>query len=161
MRTRTRIVLSIGLIVALALVYSVGYKQGEYHWPSDGRQRPRGITLATVLRQRGVTPESIAYFRFIGDEPSFTSGRVATNTSDVTWIWDRMIETAEPYVFWESSGWRRVEIYTRDSPQPAVTLAVNATDATCISGDDRTFMCHGLHELVLHLLSPPQTAKIE
>jgi hypothetical protein len=161
MRTRSSILLSIGLIIAALLGYWAGYRHGSYHWPSDGWPHPRGITLAKVLRQRGVTPDSITFMRFIGDESSFTTGRVATNSADVAWIWDRMIETAEPYVFWESSGWRRVEIYTRGGPQPAVTLVVNATDATCISGENRTFMCHGLHDVVVRSLSPTQTAKNE
>ena len=161
MKSRTLIFLSIGVIIAVSLGYWAGYQHGSYHWPSDGRPHPRGITLAKALRQRGVTPDSITFMRFIGDESSFSAGRVTTNTTDVTWIWDRMFETAEPYVFWESSGWRRVEIYTRGGPQPAVTLGVNATDATCIAGDSRTFMFHGLHDVVVQSLLPPQTAKTE
>ncbi len=143
-------------MAAALLGYWAGYCRGTYHWPSDGWPHPRGITLAKVLRQRGVTPQSIAYLRFLGDESSFTGGRsatVGTNAGEIQWIWDRMIETAEPYVFWESSGWRRVEIYTRGGTQPAVTLAVNATDATCIAGDKRTFMCRGLEALALQHLT--------
>ena len=159
MKSRTPTVIAVCILVA-SLAYWAGYRQGQYHWPKDGWPHPRGITLAKALRQRGVSPDSIAYLRFVGDESSFTTGRVATNTTDVAWIWDRMIETAEPYVFWEASGYRRVEIYTRSGPQPAATLLVNTTDATSIAGDGRSFMCHGLHEIVLRLLSPPQTAKI-
>ncbi len=159
MKRRTLIFVAFGVIVATSLAYWAGYRQGQYHWPADGWPHPRSITLAKVLRQRGVTPASIAYLRFIGDESSFTPGRSATNVTDVAWIWDRMIETAEPYVFWESSGYRRVEVYTRSGPQPAVTLLVNATDATSIAGDGRRFMCHGLESLALHLLSEPQTAR--
>jgi hypothetical protein len=148
------------LIVAAALLgYWAGFRKGQYHWPSDGSPHAQGITLAKVLRQRGITPESIAYLRFIGDESSSTSGRVATNTADVAWIWDRMIQTAEPYVFWESSGGRKVEIYTHLRHQPAITLLVNATDATSIAGDKRSFMCHGLNSLALQLLSGAQTAR--
>jgi hypothetical protein len=115
-------------------------------------------TLATVLQSRGISPESITHFRFIGDEHSYTQGRVATDTN-VTWIWDRMIRTAEPYSFWEASGNRRVEVFTRTGHQPAVVLLVNTTDATSVAGDDRRFMCHGLHDLAMHLLSPTQAAQ--
>ena len=159
MRTRTLSIFGIGCLLGVSLGLCLGYSRAQYHWPADGSPWPRGLTLAKVLRQRGVSPESIAYFRFVGDENSLTTGRVATNSSDVTWIWDRMIETAGPYVFWESSGCRRIEIYTRSGPQPAVTLLVNATDATSISGDGRSFMCHGLESLALRLLSDSQTAK--
>jgi hypothetical protein len=149
----------VGLAVATSIGFLAGYKRGQYHW--DASPRPGGITLAKVLRQRGVSPESIAYMRFIGDESSYSTGQVATNSADVAWIWDRMIETAEPYAFWESSGFRRVEVYTHDGSQPAIMLHVNATDATSIAGDGRSFMCHGLHDLVVQHLSPPQTAKLE
>jgi hypothetical protein len=117
---------------------------------------PRGKpqTLATVLIERGLRPSLISHFRFIGDENSYTYGRVASVTNDTLWIWSRMIETAEPYSFWEASGSRRVEIYTRGNQQPAAVLLVNATDATSVSGDSRRFMCHGLHELAMRLLSP-------
>jgi len=155
-KTRTIIFFAV-FAVAVSLSFWVGYKHGQYHW--DGSPRPAGVTLAKILRQRGVSRESVAYLRFIGDENSYTAGRVATNTTDVAWIWDRMIETAEPYAFWESSGWRRVEIYTHDRPQPIVVLCVNATDATCIAGDNRSFMCHGLHDVALRFLSGQQMAK--
>lgn len=159
MNTRTFLFVIVGFVVAAALGVWVGYQRGQYHW--TGSSRPGGITLAKVLRARGISPESIAYLRFIGDENSFTTGRVATNTVDVGWIWDSMIETAEPYAFWESSGWRRIEVYTRSGSQPAVMLCVNASDATCMAGDKRTFMCHGLESLAMHFLSEPQTSKTE
>ena len=119
-------------------------------------QRP--ATLATILQARGISPETIVHFRFVGDESSYTSGRVAVDTN-VTWIWDRMIVTAEPYSYWVSSGYRRVEIYTRGQQQPAAVLFVNETDATHLEGDTRRFMCHGLEDLAMHLLSPTQTAQ--
>lgn len=159
MNTRTLLCFTAGLTIAALLGFWAGYQRGQYHW--DGSPRPNGITLAKVLRQRGISPESIAYLRFLGDENSLTTGKVATNSADVGWIWDSMIETAEPYAFWESSGWRRIEVYTRTGPQPAVMLCVNASDATCLAGDQRTFMCHGLEDLALHFLSEPQSVKAE
>jgi hypothetical protein len=159
MRIGRLIFIAFLVTVAASLGYWAGYRQGQYHWPSDGSPHARGITLAKVLRQRGITPESIAYLRFIGDESSSTLGRIATNTADVAWIWDRMIQTAEPYVFWESSGSRKIEIYTHLGQQPVATLLVNATDATSIAGDKRSFMCHGLDNLALRLLSGAQTTR--
>jgi hypothetical protein len=158
-KARRLVPVAIASVVAALLSYWAGYRHGEYHWPSDGRPYASGITLAKVLRQRGVAPEIISYLRFIGDESSFTTGRLATNTTDTAWIWDRMIETAEPYVYWQASGYRRIEIYTHAGPQPAVTLYVNETDATSVAGDGHRFMCHGLHDLAMRLLSPPQTAE--
>ena len=126
-------------------------------WP--GRRAPRRtLTLAAVLQKRGISPEMITHFRFVGDESSYTSGRVAVDT-DVAWIWDRMIATAEPYGYWVSSGYRRVEIHTRGQQQPAAVLFVNETDATHLEGDTRRFMCHGLEDLAVHLLSPTQAAQ--
>ena len=146
MRTRTLSIFAIGCALCILLGYFVG------------TTRTKQQTLATVLQERGVTPETITHFRFIGDEHSYTSGRVATDTN-AAWIWDRMIRTAEPYSFWEASGNRRVEVFTRGSQQPAAVLLVNATDATSVAGDDRRFMCHGLHDLAMRLLSPTQTAQ--
>jgi hypothetical protein len=87
-----------------------GYVASSFRQASEAPPRsvtqetsPQIVTLATVLQSRGVMPESITHFRFIGDEHSYTQGRVATDTN-VTWIWDRMIRTAEPYSFWEGSG---------------------------------------------------------
>jgi hypothetical protein len=148
MRTRTLVIFAVGCVVGSLLSYFAAETRGKQH------------TLATVLRKRGVTPETITHFRFIGDEHSYTSGRVATDTN-ATWIWDRMIQTAEPYSFWEASGNRRVEVYTRGGQQPAAVLLVNATDATSVAGDDRRFMCHGLHDLAMRLLSPTQTAQTQ
>lgn len=108
-----------------------------------------------MLRQRGITPKSIAYLRFLGDENSFTTDRVAVDTNDIEWIWGRMIETAEPYVYWESSGYRRIEIYTHGHSQPAAVLLVNDTDATSIYGARRSFMCYGLHDVAMQLLGGP------
>jgi hypothetical protein len=148
MRTRTAIVVVSGCVIGFVLGYLAGSKQ-----PPHGR-----LTLATVLRQRGLGPETITHFRFIGDEHSHTTGRVAVDTN-VAWIWDRMIATAEPYSFWEASGNRRVEVFRRGADQAAVVLLVNATDATAVAGDERRFMCHGLHELAVDLLSQPQTSE--
>src|SRR5438309_432048 len=93
MKSRT-LTLSIGgFAFAVLLGFWAGHKRAQYHW--GGSPRPSGITLATLLRQRGISPQSISYLRFIGDESSFTTGKVATNTTDVAWIWDTMIETAE------------------------------------------------------------------
>lgn len=151
MRTRTLIIFAVGCLLGILVGYMVG----------RGRQQPatRPVTLATVLRERGISPESLSHFRFIGDEHSYTSGRVASETNAAAWIWDKMIETAEPYSFWEASGYRRVEVFTRSGRQPAVVLLVNTTDATSVAGDDRRFMCHGLHDLAMRLLSPTQTAQ--
>jgi hypothetical protein len=105
------------------------------------------------LETRGIAPQTISHFRFVGDESSHTSGRTAIDT-DVSWIWEGMIATAEPYNYWLPSGYRRVEIFTRGQQQPAAVLFVNETDATHIEGDGRRFMCHGLEDLAIHLLSP-------
>jgi hypothetical protein len=157
MKTRT-LFLPIGFALTALLGFWLGYSRGQYHWPSDGSPWPRGLTLAKVLEQRGISPATITSFRFVGDESSRTTGRVAVET-DVSWIWDSMIATAEPYSHWLSSGYRRVEIFTLGGQQPAAVLLVNETDATSIEGDSRRFMCHGLEDLALHLLSSPQTAK--
>jgi hypothetical protein len=146
MRPRTFVIFAIGCVFGILLGYFAATKQ-------RGQQ-----TLATVLRERGVMPEAVTHFRFIGDENSYTSGRVATDTN-AAWIWDRMIRTAEPYSFWEASGNRQVEVFTRGSQQPSAVLLVNATDATSVAGDGRRFMCHGLHDLAMHLLSPTRTAQ--
>lgn len=158
MKTRTILFLSIGFAVAAMLGFWLGYGRGQYRWPSRGSPWSDGLTLAKVLEQRGISSANITSFRFVGDESSRTSGRAAVET-DVTWIWDSMIATAEPYSYWLPSGYRRVEIFTRGGQRPAAVLFVNETDATSIEGDSRRFMCHGLEDLALHLLSPTQTAK--
>jgi hypothetical protein len=155
MRTRTALIFTAGLFVATALGYWAGQSRGRHRWPADGSPWPVGLTLAKVLRERGVSPESVTHFRFVGDESSRTSGRVAVDTN-ATWIWERMLETAEPYSFWVSSGYRRVEIYIRGSTQPAAILFVNETDATNLEGDSRRFMCHGLSDFAVHLLTQTQ-----
>jgi hypothetical protein len=146
MRTRTFLVFGVGCVLGVAVGFWIG------------RAPQRSPTLATVLQARGISPEAITHFRFVGDEGSLTSGRVAVDTN-VTWIWDGMIATAEPYSYWLPSGYRRVEIFTRGQDRPAAVLFVNETDATHLEGDSQRFMCHGLEGLALHLLSPPQTAK--
>jgi hypothetical protein len=157
MKIRLFLIFFVGCLLGVLVGFWAGYGRAEYHWPKDGWPWPRGITLAKALRERGILPENITHLRFIGDECSYTAGKVAlmTDTNDIKWIWDRMIETAEPYVFWESSGYRRVEIYIHGSKQPAAMLCVNATDATHIAGDYRRFMCHGLEELAMRLLIQP------
>jgi len=114
------------------------------------------LTLAAVLQERGISPEKITHFRFVGDESSLTSGSLAVDTN-VSWMWDRLIATAEPYNYWVSSGYRRVEIHTRGQEQPAAVLFVNETDATHLEGDTQRFMCHGLEDLDVHLFSPTKT----
>ena len=148
MRTRTLTFLAVGCVFGFAVGFFAGRQPASAHH----------LTLATVLRERGVSPGSITHFRFIGDEHSFTSGRVAID-NNAAWIWDRMIETAQPYSFWEASGNRRVEVFSQGGDQPVAALLVNATDATSVVGDDRRFMCHGLHELAMHLLSQPVVSK--
>ena len=147
MRTRTLWVFCAGCALGVAAGFCVGRKP----------HRPE--TLASVLETRGIAPQTISHFRFVGDENSHTSGRTAIDT-DVSWIWDRMIATAEPYNYWLPSGYRRVEIFTRGQQQPAAVLYVNETDATHIEGDARRFMCHGLEDLAIHLLSPKDATEI-
>jgi len=146
MKTRTLLLFCVGCALGVAIGF----------WSSHTLQRPK--TLATALQARGITPEAITHFRFVGDEGSSTTGRVAVDTN-VSWIWDSMIATAEPYSHWVASGYRRVEIFTRGQQQPAAVLFVNETDATHIEGDSQRFMCHGLEDLALRLLSPTQTAQ--
>lgn len=160
MRTRTLSFLGLGCLLGVVLGFWLGHSRAQYRWPSGGSPWPRGLTLAKVLEERGISSATVTHFRFVGDEGSLTSGRVAVETN-VTWIWDGMIATAEPYSYWLPSGYRRVEIFTRGQQQPAAVLFVNETDATHIEGDSRRFMCHGLEDLALHLLSPTQTAKSE
>lgn len=146
MRTRTLLVFCVGCALGVAIGF----------WVSHAPQRPK--TLATALQARGVSSDAITHFRFVGDESSLTTGRVAVDTN-VSWIWDGMIATAEPYSYWLPSGYRRVEIFTRGQLQPAAVLYVNETDATHIEGDSQRYMCHGLEDLALHSLSPTQTAQ--
>jgi hypothetical protein len=117
-------------------------------------------TLATALRARGIEPEKITALRFIGDENSYTAGKSFIE-DDPAWIWDKMIETAEPYSFIEYSGFRRVEIITESGAAPAAVLLVNSSDATSIRGEEQRYMCHGFNDLILHCLDanngPTQT----
>ena len=158
MRTRRFLIFTIGCLLGVSLGFWIGHSGAPYHWNSDGSPWPRGLTLAKVLEQRGISSATISYFRFVGDESSRTSGRVAIETN-VDWVWNGMIATAEPYSYWLPSGYRRVEIFVRDRQQPAAVLYVNETDATHLEGDSRRFMCHGLEDLAMHLLSPTQTAQ--
>src|SRR5258708_40321601 len=118
MRTRNLLILCMGCLLGAVLGFWLG-----------SRAPRRTLTLAAVLKKRGITPHMITHFRFVGDESSYTSGRVAIDTN-VTWIGDRMIATAEPYSYWPPSGYRRIEIHTRGQQHPAAVLFVNETDAT-------------------------------
>jgi hypothetical protein len=138
----------------ILLLFLGGCAVGWLLGASLGKRPPQPPpTLALILRERGISSTNLAQFRFVGDESSYTSGRVATDTN-VTWIWDRMIATAEPYSHWLPSGYRRVEVFTNGQPQAAAAvLFVNETDATHVEGDTRRFMCHGLADHAMHLLA--------
>lgn len=146
MRTRATVILCVGCLVGAGVGFWVGHAP---HHTS---------TLATVLQARGISPETITALKFVGDESSYTSGRTAIETN-ATWIWDKMIATAEPYNYWVPSGYRRVEIFKRGQQKTAAVLFVNETDATHLEGDTRRFMCHGLDALAMRLLSPAEASK--
>lgn len=71
------IVFALGCLLGVA----VGYFVRGWQQPSVQR-----VTLATVLRKRGITPQSISHLRFVGDENSYTTSRVASETNAVEWI---------------------------------------------------------------------------
>ena len=106
------------------------------------------------LKIKNVTRDNITKMMVTGDESSRTQGKTGliTDKNDIIWIWDRMLKTAEPYSNWESSGNRKLSIYTNNQNQPTLTLYVNATDSTTISDDDQGYICLGLHNILLATL---------
>ncbi len=119
-------------------------------WSSPAPKQP---TIADMLRKKGVYLDKISHFEFIGDESSFTYGRVeTTDKEEIEWVWSMIFEHAEPYSFWVSSGNRCMNIYLKSQKEPAAKLFVNETEATSIEGVNGRFMCHGLEEYILSKL---------
>ena len=101
---------------------------------------PKQPTIADFLRIKGITPEQITHFEFLGDKSSYTYGRTQTDDKE------------EPYSLWVPSGYRRMNIYIKNKAEPAAKLFINETEATHIEGVEGRFMCHGLEEYVLSKL---------
>jgi hypothetical protein len=116
---------------------------------------PKQITLSQVLKKRGITPETVTYIKFVGDEASSTSGReaISRDKEEIQWLWNWIFDHAEPYSFWVPSGYRKVQIFTNENGPPAAYLYVNETDATSIDGVTGRFMCHGLENYIFNRLS--------
>lgn len=133
--------------VQVALVDAFGE---NIDWGSPAPKQP---TIADMLRNKGVDSENISYFEFVGDESSYTYGRVKTDDKEeIDWVWSMIFEYAEPYSFWVPSGYRRMNIYLKNQKEPAAKLFVNETEATSIEGIEGRFMCHGLEEYILSKL---------
>jgi len=137
-----------------------GKDHSEVHYGDDTTNFPtHGNTLADALTRIGITPKKIEYLRFVGDEHSQTMGRTHY-VRDVSWIWDHMFRTAEPYKYWVASGNRVVEIYVKGRPnEPAATLRVNETDRTEIDGIPGSYIANGFEQLVMHGLRRGGQAK--
>lgn len=122
-----------------------------YYGNKDTSLPTHGNTLAEALKEKGVSLEQIAYVKYIGDGHSGTEGKVAVE-EDVSWMWDTMIETAEPYKYWLPSGFRRLEIYLKGDGIPDAVLLVNETDATHLENEDMSYMCRGLEKHAKNML---------
>lgn len=67
-------------------------------------------------------------------------------------IWDS-IGQSRPHGLWYSSGYRQADFYVDQDAGPAVTLWINASDASFLDGQSKTrFRCPKLHALVMELL---------
>ena len=129
----------------------VNFNGEKIDWSSPA---PKQITVADILKKKGVSLESISHIVLIGDESSYTSGiKVEVkNKEEIKWLWTQIFEHAEPYAFWVSSGNRRMDLYIEGRSTVATKLFINETDGTEIDGVDGRFMCHGLEEYIMKKL---------
>ena len=115
---------------------------------------PKQVTIADILKKKGISLESISRIVLLGDESSHTSDiKVEVkNKEEIKWLWTQIFEHAEPYAFWVSSGNRNMDIYIKGKGTVAAKLFINETDSTRINGVDGRFMCHGLEEYIMNKL---------
>lgn len=67
-------------------------------------------------------------------------------------IWDSIYQS-RPHGLWYASGYRRADFHVDQDSEAAVTLWINASDASHLDGQNETrFRCPKLHALVMKLL---------
>jgi hypothetical protein len=106
-----------------------------------------GNTIAAVLKKRGVAPPKIVRVQYVMESRCAAD----TDPESLSFLWERVLEPAEPYKFWLPSGYGMVEIYVAGQSEPAAYLAVNETDSTTTAGSDLRYMCHGLYATILEI----------
>jgi hypothetical protein len=107
------------------------------------------------LASLDVTSKSVTKIIIVGNEHSYTSGITVTieNRIIIEKIFSFFKDAAQ-YNHWVASGFRKVQIFTKSSTDPAVVLYVNETDLTRLENDQVGYRCKGLERYLGSLLEP-------
>jgi len=120
----------------------------------DGSPWATGQTLEKHLNSLGITKQNCSLMTAKGNEHTSTAGvQVTFNPDEISFIWDAMFRTAEPYTYWEASGNIQVELRYSHNTKTNILLYVNATDRTTIDGERGAYICRGLNKLLIQKLN--------